>query len=191
MNVQKPFSVRRTSPEDAAAVLDCLQAAFEPYRELYTPAAFEDRALTPGTVGERLSTMAVFVAAAASGEVIGTVGARGNVAGSAARVAGAKVSASGASEARRKRDRFRRRPPHPGSPFPTDGLGSKSRVEAWDDLLQVNGVDYPIGRSEVKRAEGSNNAPHHTLNSIRSPVSREHRDQRSHNQSQSYRDCMS
>src|SRR6516165_3042026 len=73
MTAQKPFFVRRATPEDAASLLECLRAAFEPYRELYTPAAFEDTVLTPNTVGERLATMAVFVAATASGEVVGTV----------------------------------------------------------------------------------------------------------------------
>jgi predicted N-acetyltransferase YhbS len=73
MSSQKPFSVRRARPEDAASLLDCLRAAFEPYRALYTPAAFADTVLTPGTLGERLATMAVFVAATASGEVVGTV----------------------------------------------------------------------------------------------------------------------
>src|SRR5262245_45678253 len=73
MSAHEPFSVRRARPEDAAPILECLRAAFEPYRELYTPGAFEDTVLTPGTVGERLATMAVFVAATASGEVVGTV----------------------------------------------------------------------------------------------------------------------
>src|SRR5215470_7332477 len=73
MSSQKPFSVRRARPEDAASLLECLRAAFEPYREVYTPAAFEDTVLTPGTIGERLSAMAVFVATTAPGEVIGTV----------------------------------------------------------------------------------------------------------------------
>ena len=53
MSAQKRFSVCRARPEDAAAILECLRAAFEPYRALYTPAAFEDTVLTPGTVGER------------------------------------------------------------------------------------------------------------------------------------------
>ena len=73
MSSQKPFSVRRTRPEDAASLPECLRAAFEAYRGLYTPAAFADTVLTPGTLGERLATMAVFVAVTASGEVVGTI----------------------------------------------------------------------------------------------------------------------
>src|SRR5262245_63805411 len=73
MNSPSPFTVRRATPEDAAAVLECLRTAFEPYRGQYTPAAFEDTVLTSGTVGERFATMAVFVAVTAGGAVVGTV----------------------------------------------------------------------------------------------------------------------
>ncbi|HEX5272129.1 MAG TPA: GNAT family N-acetyltransferase, partial [Gemmataceae bacterium] len=73
MSSQKPFSVRRARPEDAAPLLDCLRAAFEPYRALYTPAAFADTVLSPDTLAQRFATMAVFVAATTAGEIIGTV----------------------------------------------------------------------------------------------------------------------
>jgi RimJ/RimL family protein N-acetyltransferase len=72
MSSQKPCTVRRARPEDAAAILDCLRAAFEPYWALYTPAAFEDTVLTADTLGQRFATMAVFVAVSTSGEVVGT-----------------------------------------------------------------------------------------------------------------------
>jgi hypothetical protein len=68
-----PFSARRATPEDTAAVLDCLRGAFDPYGGQYTPVAFEDTVLTPKTGGERFATMAVFLAAAPGGEVVGTV----------------------------------------------------------------------------------------------------------------------
>jgi len=73
MSPRALFSVRRATPADAAKVLDCLRTAFEPYRELYTSAAYGDTVLTPAAVGHRLATMAVFVAATAGGEVVGTV----------------------------------------------------------------------------------------------------------------------
>src|SRR5262245_24665837 len=72
MTSPPPFSIRRATPGDATAVLDCLRAAFEPYRGQYTPAAFEDTVLTPGTLAQRFATMAVFLAATAEGEVVGT-----------------------------------------------------------------------------------------------------------------------
>src|SRR5262245_13834929 len=73
MSQPLPFTVRRARPGDAAGVLDCLRAAFEPYREKYTPEAFEDTVLTPDTVGHRLASMAVFVASTDDGRVVGTV----------------------------------------------------------------------------------------------------------------------
>jgi RimJ/RimL family protein N-acetyltransferase len=73
MSPTSPISVRRATTEDSAGVLDCLRAAFEPYRGQYTPAAFEDTVLTPHTVCERFTSMAVFVAESPGGEVVGTV----------------------------------------------------------------------------------------------------------------------
>jgi len=67
-------SIRRATPADAGRILDCLQAAFEPYRGRYTPDAFRDTVLTPVTIQLRLATMAVFVAVAPSGEIVGTIG---------------------------------------------------------------------------------------------------------------------
>src|SRR5262249_13284065 len=73
MSSQQQCTVRRARPEDATAVLDCLREAFEPYRALYTPAAFEDTVLTPDTRGQRFATMAVLVALTGSGEAVGMV----------------------------------------------------------------------------------------------------------------------
>jgi hypothetical protein len=39
MSHPHPFSVRRATPADAAAVLGCLRAAFEPYRVTSVSAA--------------------------------------------------------------------------------------------------------------------------------------------------------
>ena len=67
-------SVRRATPADAAGILACLAAAFEPYRDRYTPDAFRDTVLTPVTVQLRLASMAVFVAVTPEGEIAGTIG---------------------------------------------------------------------------------------------------------------------
>lgn len=67
-------SVRRAVLADAEGILRCLHAAFEPYRHRYTPDGFRDTVLTPVTVHLRLATMAVFVAATAAGEIVGTIG---------------------------------------------------------------------------------------------------------------------
>lgn len=67
--------IRRATPDDAEAVLNCLHAAFEPYRERYTPDGYRDTTLTPETVRKRMASMAVFVAVAPDGEVVGTIAA--------------------------------------------------------------------------------------------------------------------
>ena len=59
--------------DDAGAILDCLAAAFAPYRERYTPAAWLDTVLTPDSISRRLSEMCVFVAVA-EGRIAGTIG---------------------------------------------------------------------------------------------------------------------
>jgi ribosomal protein S18 acetylase RimI-like enzyme len=66
-------SIRRATHNDAPEVLACLAAAFAPYRDLYTPAAFLDTVLTPEALQARLATMQVFVAHKSSGEVVGTI----------------------------------------------------------------------------------------------------------------------
>ena len=65
--------IRRAVREDADGIHRCLLAAFEPYRERYTPGAFADTVPTPDGISERLRTMALFVADH-SGEVVGTIG---------------------------------------------------------------------------------------------------------------------
>jgi GNAT superfamily N-acetyltransferase len=66
--------VRRATAADAAGIVDCLHAAFEPYRDRYTPAAFHDTVLTLETVHQRLGSMALFVAVTPAGKVVGTIG---------------------------------------------------------------------------------------------------------------------
>jgi GNAT superfamily N-acetyltransferase len=68
------FRVRRADERDAEAILRCLESAFEPYRESYTPEAFADTVLSSSTIGERLAVMVVFVAETESGGVVGTIG---------------------------------------------------------------------------------------------------------------------
>ena len=68
------ISVRRAAKEDETAILECLALAFEPFREQYTPEGFRDTTLTPETLRERLRKMALFVAQAPSGEIVGTIG---------------------------------------------------------------------------------------------------------------------
>jgi predicted N-acetyltransferase YhbS len=67
------FSIRHATPEDSAAILDCLRHAFEPYRRAYTPGAYHDTVLGTDMIADRLASMSVLVAVAANGEVFGTI----------------------------------------------------------------------------------------------------------------------
>jgi len=72
-----PLRPRRATEQDIPGVVDCLQAAFAPYRSQYTPAAYADTVPSPATVGERLRTMSVWVVETPPGIIVGTLaGAR-------------------------------------------------------------------------------------------------------------------
>jgi len=66
-------SVRKATSADASGILARLSAAFEVYRDSYTPAAFADTILTPETLHGRLQVMTVSVATETSGEIVGTI----------------------------------------------------------------------------------------------------------------------
>jgi ribosomal protein S18 acetylase RimI-like enzyme len=68
------ISIREATLDDAPGILECLRLAFEPYRESYTPLAFEDTVMSPSTVRHRLTAMSVFVAVTEAGEIAGTIG---------------------------------------------------------------------------------------------------------------------
>lgn len=65
---------RHASPGDAASVRACLEAAFEPYRHLYTRDAFNDTVPTVPGLTTRLGVMQILVAVDSTGAVVGTVG---------------------------------------------------------------------------------------------------------------------
>ena len=54
-------------------MLECLAAAFEPYRSRYTTAAFEDTVLTLETAARRLQEMTIFVAETETQGIAGTI----------------------------------------------------------------------------------------------------------------------
>jgi len=68
-----PFQIRPAEVHDAEAILACLAAAFESYRQDYTPAAFADTVLDSQTIRNRMERMALFVAISEQ-QVIGTIG---------------------------------------------------------------------------------------------------------------------
>jgi len=59
---------------DAKGILQCLRSAFAPYRKMYTPEAFRDTVLSPGTIEQRLAEMRIFVATTPTGRIVGTIG---------------------------------------------------------------------------------------------------------------------
>ena len=67
------MSVQKATSADTTGILSCLSAAFEVYRNSYTPAAFVDTILTPETIKGRLQEMTIFVATEKSGEIVGTI----------------------------------------------------------------------------------------------------------------------
>jgi len=67
------FLIRAATVSDAPGILTCLAAAFEEYRECYTPEAFEDTVLTSDSVAKRLKEMVIFVATDNFGRVLGTI----------------------------------------------------------------------------------------------------------------------
>jgi ribosomal protein S18 acetylase RimI-like enzyme len=66
------IEIRAADHGDAAAILQCLAAAFAPYRSEYSPAGFVDTVLSEETLHLRLREMHVLVATVA-GNVVGTV----------------------------------------------------------------------------------------------------------------------
>jgi GNAT superfamily N-acetyltransferase len=76
------YSIRPADEADQEGILNCLAAAFEPYRKDYTAGAFADTVLDRTTLGERLRGMHVLVATSESAtsesetsetKIIGTV----------------------------------------------------------------------------------------------------------------------
>jgi GNAT superfamily N-acetyltransferase len=66
--------IRPATEADCAGILDCLHAAFEPYRSQYSAAAYEDTVLNEDSLRQRLGNMNLLVALDGLGNVIGTVG---------------------------------------------------------------------------------------------------------------------
>lgn len=73
--------IRIAEGTDAPAVASCLQGAFEPFRERYTPGAYGDTVPTVGELERRIREMTVLVAEDESGEAVGTIAYRVDDAG--------------------------------------------------------------------------------------------------------------
>jgi len=67
------FGIRGANIQDVEPILRCLNRAFAPYRELYSPEAFANTALTDESLRRRLLEMTVLVAVDRAGRIVGTV----------------------------------------------------------------------------------------------------------------------
>ena len=66
-------SIGCATENDCTGILECLAAAFEPYRGEYTPGGYLDTVLAADTVRTRMEQMMVLVAKDAGGRVVGTI----------------------------------------------------------------------------------------------------------------------
>ena len=67
------MTLREATNADTSGILACLSAAFEVYRDSYTPDAFADTVLTPETLQQRLQEMTIFVVTNTTEEIVGTI----------------------------------------------------------------------------------------------------------------------
>ncbi len=67
------LKVRQAIAADAGGILDCLAAAFAPYRTRYTPGAYQDTVLTAETLQQRLLSMQIFAASSPQSQIVGTI----------------------------------------------------------------------------------------------------------------------
>ncbi len=74
VSAQNSFSIRFAGIADAPAIRRCLQAAFEKYRDCYTPAAFAETVPRLEAIERRLQEMHLLVAVA-GGMIVGALGA--------------------------------------------------------------------------------------------------------------------
>jgi len=68
--------IRPAEAGDESGILQCLRAAFEPYRAEYTPEAYADTVLDEATLAARMRQMHVLVAPS-HGKIAGTVAGSG------------------------------------------------------------------------------------------------------------------
>lgn len=73
IDITVSFVIRRATEGDTPAILECLRAAFEPYRLSYTPEAFHDTVPTYEALRDRLTSMIVLVAVESTAALVGTV----------------------------------------------------------------------------------------------------------------------
>ena len=66
-------TIRRAELKDIPGVIDCLDAAFEPYRQSYTPEGFRDTVPTAEDAQRRLKEMTILIAEDGCSRIIGSL----------------------------------------------------------------------------------------------------------------------
>jgi ribosomal protein S18 acetylase RimI-like enzyme len=74
--VATKVTIRRAELKDIPGVIDCLAAAFEPYRESYTPDGFRDTVPTAEDAQRRLKEMTILIAEDGCSRIIGSLSYR-------------------------------------------------------------------------------------------------------------------
>ncbi len=72
--MDKRYEIRRAEFYDAKDIHGVLLAAFEEYRQFYTPEGFSDTVMSEDTVKKRMKEMTLYVAIDQNGKLIGTIG---------------------------------------------------------------------------------------------------------------------
>ncbi len=68
------YIIRKAQPEDARGIHEVVLAAFEEFRDFYSPKGFADTVMSENVALERLKDMNLFVAVIQNNKIIGTVG---------------------------------------------------------------------------------------------------------------------
>lgn len=68
------YIIRKAEPEDAKGIHEVILAAFEEFREHYSPEGFTDTVMSENLALKRINEMNVFVAVDQKNTIIGTIG---------------------------------------------------------------------------------------------------------------------
>ncbi|MFX0035552.1 MAG: GNAT family N-acetyltransferase [Candidatus Hermodarchaeota archaeon] len=72
--MDRQYEIRRAELDDANDIHGVLLAAFEEYRQYYTPEGFFDTVMSEDIVKKRMKEMTLYVAIDLNGKIIGTIG---------------------------------------------------------------------------------------------------------------------
>ena len=74
--MKKEYKVRKAEKKDAKGIHEVVLAAFEKFRDFYSPEGFANTVMSEEATLERINEMTLFVAIDQNSEIIGTIGWR-------------------------------------------------------------------------------------------------------------------